>query len=107
MQTAKFPVTTTSTLISHMGSGFRARNAPNMTVRATRNATRSGRNGGKTRSALTAGKVADFPDSPKTANAQSSKRRVALDTPGVHSHRLDIYNGSVGANGGTRLSAKT
>ena len=107
MPTTKFPVTTTSTLISHMDSGIRARNGPNMAVRATRNATRGGRNGVKTRSALTAGRVADFPDSPKTANAQSSKRRSALDTPRVNPHRFDMYNGTVGADGGTRLSAKT
>ena len=74
--TTKFPVTTTSTLILHMDSGIRARSAPEMAVRGTRNATRSGHNGVKTRSALTAGKVADFPDRAEFINAQSSRFQI-------------------------------
>ena len=79
---------TASTLISHMVREVRLRSPPTKAVRVMRNAACGGRKGVKTRFALTAGKVADFPDSPKTANAQSSKRRVALDTPRVHPHRL-------------------
>ena len=72
----RFPATTTSTLISHMDSGFRDRNAPNMTVRVMRNAARGGRKGVKTRFALTAGKVAEFPDRAEFINAQSSRFQI-------------------------------
>jgi hypothetical protein len=76
MYTAKFPTTTTPTLISHKDSGIRARNAPKVTVRVMRNAARGGRKGVKTRFALTAGKVAEFPDRAEFINAQSSRFQI-------------------------------
>ena len=83
MQTAKFPVTTTSTLISHMGSAVRVGNTFHVVVRAMRNATRGGRNGVKTRSAATLGQLDDYSNTIKTIDAQSRCYLIRQLTHGI------------------------